>query len=363
MTQLIENKPPRCALIATLSHFCPSRRFVGRSFSSDITDIARSAVLTTSRNNARARSNREKTQLFTNGFCSSAIASPARYNVRVPIKLIAMDIDGTLLDSNHQLPAENARAIAAAAARGIDIMLVTGRRFDSARNVAAELDCDVHLIVSNGALIKSVAGGTEQRSLLPAATARRVLDATTEFRACSGVIFDRPSEAQVVFEKIDWNGPFIGDYLRKHKKHVAEIDPLTDCLNGEDPVEILFIAECGKVRRVMGMLEVLPEALEYTLALTEYERRDLSMLDVLRRGVTKGAALIEWARARGIARDEIMAVGDNWNDREMLAFAGLPVVMGNSIAELKSLGYAVTSTNDEAGLAAAIHKYAMAEKG
>jgi hydroxymethylpyrimidine pyrophosphatase-like HAD family hydrolase len=86
------------------------------------------------------------------------------------------------------------------------------------------------------------------------------------------------------------------------------------------------------------------------------------MLDVLRRGVTKGAALVEWARARGIARDEIMAVGDNWNDREMLAFAGLPVVMGNSVPELKSLGYAVTATNDEAGLADAIHKYAMAEK-
>jgi Cof subfamily protein (haloacid dehalogenase superfamily) len=292
----------------------------------------------------------------------TSVGEKARYNGAVPIKLIAMDIDGTLLDSKHALPPENARAIAEAARRGIEIMLVTGRRFDSARNVASELDCDVHLIVSNGALIKSAAGETEQRSLLPAATARRVLDATAEFRHFTGVIFDRPVEAQVVFERIDWNGPFIGDYLRKHRKHVAEIAPLTNCFNGEDPVEILFIAECAKVRRVMGVLEALPEAAEFTLALTEYEARDLSMLDVLRRGVTKGAALVEWARTRGIARAEIMAVGDNWNDREMLAFAGLPVVMGNSVAELKSLGYAITSTNDEAGLAAAIHKYAMAEE-
>jgi 5-amino-6-(5-phospho-D-ribitylamino)uracil phosphatase len=285
-----------------------------------------------------------------------------RYNRIVPIKLIAMDIDGTLLDSKHQLPPENARAIAEASARGIEIMLVTGRRFDSARNVAGELGCDVHLIVSNGALIKSARGETEQRSLLPAPTARRVLDATPEYRACSGVIFDRPREAQIVFEQVDWQGPFVGDYLRRHREHVAEIAPLADCLNGEDPVEILFIAECAKVRRVMSVLEAMPEAPEFTLALTEYEARDLSMLDVLRRGVTKGAALVEWARGRGIARDEIMAVGDNWNDREMLAFAGLPVVMGNSVAELKSLGYAITSTNDEGGLAAAIHKYAMAEE-
>ena len=280
----------------------------------------------------------------------------------VAIKLIAMDIDGTLLESQHQVPPENARAIAEASARGIEIMLVTGRRFDSARNVAGELECDVHLIVSNGALIKSAAGETEQRSLLPAPTARRVLDATPEYRDCSGVIFDRPREAQIVFEQIDWTGPFIGDYLRRHREHVAEIAPLTDCLNREDPVEILFIAECAKVRRVMSVLEALPEAPEFTLALTEYERTDLSMLDVLRRGVTKGAALVEWARGRGIAREEIMAVGDNWNDREMLAFAGVPVVMGNGVAELKLLGYPITSTNDEAGLAAAIHKYAMAEK-
>jgi len=273
-----------------------------------------------------------------------------------------MDIDGTLLDSQSRIPPQNAGAIAAAAARGIEIMLVTGRRFDSARNVAGELPCDVHLIVSNGALIKSVSGETEQRFLLPVLTARRVLEATPEFRACCGVIFDRPHEAQIVFEKIDWNGPFIGDYLRKHRKHVAEVSPLEECLNGEDPVEILFIAECAKVRRVMAILEALPEAPEFTLALTEYEHQNLSMLDVLRRGVTKGAALVEWARARGIARDEIMAVGDNWNDREMLAFAGLPVVMGNSVPELKSLGYAVTATNDEAGLADAIHRYAIAEK-
>ena len=69
----------------------------------------------------------------------------------------------------------------------------------------------------------------------------------------------------------------------------------------------------------------------------------------------------KWARRRGIARDEVMAVGDNWNDHEMLEFAGLPVVMGNSVPELKSRGWPVTLTNDEAGLAAAIRTYAFGE--
>jgi len=103
----------------------------------------------------------------------------------------------------------------------------------------------------------------------------------------------------------------------------------------------------------------LPIANEYTLALTEYESRDLSILDVLKRGVSKGSALAEWTKRRGIARDELMALGDNWNDREMLEFAGLPIVMGNAVPELKTLGWAVTLTNDESGVAEAIRKHVL----
>ncbi|MBZ5696437.1 MAG: Cof-type HAD-IIB family hydrolase [Acidobacteriia bacterium] len=277
----------------------------------------------------------------------------------MPVKLIAMDLDGTLLDSQSRLREENAAAITEAAARGIEIVIVTGRRFDSARAIAAELACDVHLIVSNGALIKSKSGETHQRQLLPATTAQRVLEATQEFRSCAGVIFDRPLANQVIFERVNWEGPFVGAYLRRHREHVGEVAPLTACLNGEDPVEVLFLAECEKIRRAMSALEALQATEEYTLALTEYPHRNLSMLDVLRRGVTKGAALAEWARRRGVRRDDVMAIGDNWNDREMLEFAGLPIVMGNAVPELKSQGWTVTLSNDEGGVADAIRKHAL----
>ena len=113
------------------------------------------------------------------------------------------------------------------------------------------------------------------------------------------------------------------------------------------------------MRAAKQALETIPIAGEYTLALTEYESRNLSILDVLRRGVTKGAALAEWVRRRGITRDQVMAVGDNWNDREMLEFAGLPVLMGNCIPELKSLGWVVTLSNDENGVAEAIRTFAL----
>ena len=277
----------------------------------------------------------------------------------MPIQLIAMDIDGTLLDSRSQLSAGNAEAIAEAAARGIEIMIVTGRRFNSAKLVAEELPCEVEFIVSNGALVKSKSGETHLRSLLPTDTARRVLHATEEFRPMSGVIFDRPAENQVIFERVDWDGPFVGPYLRRHRNQVAEVMPLANCLNGEDPVEVMFIGEYARIRAAKQRLEGLEFRSDYTLALTEYEQRGFSMLDVLCQGVTKGAALEEWARRRGIPRENVMAIGDNWSDREMLEYAGLPVVMGNSIPELKSLGWATTLSNDESGVAEAIRRHVL----
>ena len=284
-----------------------------------------------------------------------------RYNGAMPIKLIAMDIDGTLLDSHSALPRENLLAIQEAAARGIQIMLVTGRRFLSARQIAEGLGCDVELIVSNGALVKSMSGETHYRALLPSIAARQVMGLTREFREWTGVIFDRPAPPYVIFEKIDWEGPFVGPYLRKYREQVAEIEPLEDCLHGEDPVEVMFIGECGKIRQALRMLDPHRETFGFTLALTEYEHKGFSMLDALRPGVTKGAALAEWTRQRGIAPQDVMAIGDNWNDREMLEFAGVPVVMGNSVAELQSRGWAVTAPNDEAGVAEAIRTYALSD--
>jgi len=281
------------------------------------------------------------------------------YNGYMPIKLIAMDLDGTLLDSRGKLPEENARAIAEAAARGVGIVIVTGRRFHSARLSAAGLCCEVDFIASNGALIKSRSGETQYRRLLPAGVARRVLEATPEYRSCAGVIFDRPLERQVIFEKIDWNGAYVGPYLARHRQQVAEVQPLTECLDGDDPLEILYLSDCASIQCVAQRLSQLSLASEYTLAMTEYQARNLSMLDVLQRGVSKGEALAEWAARRGIARAEVMAIGDNWNDREMLQYAGLPVVMGNSVAALKEAGWETTLSNDDCGVAHAIRKHVL----
>ena len=100
---------------------------------------------------------------------------------------------------------------------------------------------------------------------------------------------------------------------------------------------------------------------EFRLAVTAYEQKDFAMIDVIPPGCSKGSTLAEWATLRGIAREEILAIGDNHNDLEMLSFAGIPVVMGNSVAELKTYGWHETGSNDENGVASAIEKFALRE--
>ncbi len=270
-----------------------------------------------------------------------------------------MDIDGTLLDSKAQLPAENLRAVVEAAGRGIEIVLVTGRRFDFALPIAQSIPCEVDLLVNNGALAKSKNGKTLMRSMLPRMTAREILETTLEYRDFAGVVFDRNDGARVILEKVDWDDPFRGGYFRRNREHIGICSPLTDCLVDEDPIQVMYTGNCRPMRDAMEKLETVAKTFGFAMSLTEYLERNLSVLDVLRSDVSKGSALRRWAELRSIKRESVMAIGDNWNDLEMLEFAGRPVVMGNSVAGLKERGWAVTGSNDQAGLADAIRTYAL----
>ncbi|MCL4524593.1 MAG: HAD-IIB family hydrolase [Acidobacteria bacterium] len=277
------------------------------------------------------------------------------------IRLIGIDIDGTLLDSIWQLPEANRKAIAEATSRGIEVALVTGRRFDFALPIAQQLGCPLTLIVNNGALIKSQDGTTHLRHLLPRDTARCVLAATIPFRDGAAVVFDRPRANQVVWEILDWEDPPRRAYLQRNLEFIAQVSPLEDCLT-EDPIQVMFTGPVNRLRQLDAQLRAWPEPGAFSLAFTEYESRNFAMVDVINAVCSKGAALAEWARVRGFARADVMAIGDNHNDREMLEFAGVPIVMGNSVPGLLQNGWHVTLSNDESGVAAAIEQFALARK-
>ena len=273
------------------------------------------------------------------------------------IRLLVLDIDGTLLDSSGVLPEANRLAVADAIDRGVEVALATGRRYDFARTIFEQLPSPLTLILSNGAMVKTRSGETLHRRLLPRAIAHEVLRRTPDQRASAAVVFDRPREGQVVFEAIDWEHPRHGPFFAANRPFLAESNPLEDCLS-EDPVQVMFTGGCASMRGLYDQLRRFSEG-RFSIALTEYQHRDFSLVDVIRAGVCKGTALQDWARARGYARDEVMAVGDNLNDVEMLEFAGTPVVMGNGVPELKARGWAETETNDNEGVARAIETFIL----
>jgi len=136
--------------------------------------------------------------------------------------------------------------------------------------------------------------------------------------------------------------------------------PLESCL-AEDPIQVMFSGPVEEMRKAEVLLREAPFAAEYGLAVTVYENKDFAMIDVLNPTSTKGVALAEWAALRGIAREDVLAIGDNHNDLEMLTYAGIPVVMSNGVDALKCFGWHQTSSNDEGGVAAAIEHFALRE--
>ena len=278
----------------------------------------------------------------------------------MPVRLIALDIDGTLLDSRWKLPEANRAAIAEASRRGIEVALVTGRRYDFAMPIARELDSPLTMIVSNGALVRTPDGKTHVRHMLALETARKVLHLTLPWREGVGVVFDRVHENQLMLEVIETDDPIRQAYYERNRQYIGCAKPLESCLT-EDPLQVMLSGKVAPMREAEATLRGVGFSDEYGLASTVYESRDFAMIDVIHPDCSKGAALAEWAAIRGYERGEVMAIGDNHNDLEMLTFAGVPVVMGNGVAELKNNGWYQTGTNDENGVAAAIERFALRE--
>ena len=275
-----------------------------------------------------------------------------------PVRLIAVDIDGTLLDAASRLPAANRQAIHAAVARGIDVVLATGRAFHHARPIAERLAAPVTLIVNNGALVKTPDGETLARRAVPRDLAGSLIAATRSVRDGAALIFDRPDDRQYVYERIDWSHPQRQWYYDRNRVHMTKVEPLETALD-DDPVQVAFTGGVADMRALAGRVRALPSAGALTVTLTEYEQRDFSLLDVTAQGCSKGTALEDWAARRGVPPAGIMAVGDNLNDLDMLELAGHPVVMGNAVAALKRRGWPLTAGHDEAGLARAIRERAL----
>ena len=269
------------------------------------------------------------------------------------IRLIASDIDGTLLNPQFQISSNDLAALRQAHDSGIEIVLVTGRRHTFALPIAQQLGFDLWLISSNGAVTRSLAGETFHRDLMPLEICRELVGSMQDFRGNTVLTFDNETKGAIVLEHLDDLNTSIRRWLEKNMAYIDFVAPIENALTS-DPVQAMF---CGSTARMVEALKTLKGSgmgNRVTVLRTEYPQRDLSMIDVLNAGCSKGHALERWAAHRGFQREEVMAIGDNHNDVEMLEFAGHPVIMGNACEELRARGWSVTLGNNACGVAAAL---------
>lgn len=270
------------------------------------------------------------------------------------LRLIAIDIDGTLLDKNFQVSERTRATLQRADAMGIEIALATGRRHMFAAPVAQALGFEVALISSNGAVTRSSSGELFYRDLLPLNAARELVEHMTEFRRNLVITYDGEETPTLLLETLDELNGSIRHWLERNKQHLRFVKPIESGLEG-DPIQAMF---CGTVERMGAAQKQLGKnkALlgRITALKTQYDERNLCLVDVLNKGCSKGAALERWAQSRGYEASDVMAIGDNYNDIEMLDYAGYSFIMGNAPEELRERGWEITLSNNENGVAVAV---------
>jgi len=283
--------------------------------------------------------------------------------------MIVVDIDGTLLSSpNSAISERNFRALREAEAAGIEIVIATGRRQAYAVPLIepARLKPETVFITSNGTVTRTLAGQRIDRFLLPVETARALCPALRPF-GTTVFTFDHDGPGELVLESVQALEGRVSMWVEANRPWIREVRPLERAFDGgEAPVQSMVCGPVEDMRRAEEWLVESELAGSIELHRTEYPSRDLTILDILPPGCSKGSALARLAKQRGLAREDVMAIGDNWNDLEMLEFAGRPVVVVNGAPDLVELArrrkWEIAPASDADGVAQIIEKM-LASRG
>lgn len=264
------------------------------------------------------------------------------------IKLLALDLDDTLLDSGLKIAPDCITAIQAARARGVRVTISTGRMYRSALPYAQQLEIDVPLITYQGAWVKN---SLTEEVLYYEPLGYELSKQIMEFFRGMGVHYHSYFNDELCMEQLSEEGNFYS-HLAGVKPHIVE-DLIIE-LNRNEAMKIMAITDNQKV--LLEMESELRSRFSQSLYIT---RSKPCYLEVMSRLASKANALQVIANHYGIDRKEVMAVGDSYNDIDMIEWAGLGVAMGNAFDPVKEAANFVTATNDEDGVAEAIRRFIL----
>jgi hydroxymethylpyrimidine pyrophosphatase-like HAD family hydrolase len=294
----------------------------------------------------------------------------------MPTRLIAIDLDGTLLNSDGRVSSRNLAALRFAEDSGAEVVIATGRRHCYAMRVLRDLHLptDSAVISSNGTVIRTIGSELLHRSHLPLQTAHWLCDHLVQYRNALMLTFDKvgssgeDTRGALVCEELDGLHVSIGRWMRANEPYIAQVANIEDALHADAPIQMMLAGPIARMAEAEARLLEhplvtavgAPEAPDAAITLhrTIYPEKDLSIVDILPAGSSKASAIEYLSAARGIPLADVLAIGDNWNDVPMLRVAGQTALMSNAPSDLKALahssGWIIAPTNDEDGVAVAI---------
>ncbi len=260
------------------------------------------------------------------------------------IKMVALDLDDTLLNSDIKISERNKKAIRACVEKGVHVTVATGRMFRAATPFARDLSLTLPIITYQGALVKTLDDQEILHHVIEKEMALHVIDFLKHYKMQVNVYM----ADELYMEKMD---EFGSRYVHLSKvKH--QITTFPDGMF-TPPTKILMAGDA----RVLD--EVQTEALQvFGKELTITKSKDY-FLEFGNVHSKKSLALDAVAKTLQIKPEEIMAIGDGMNDYDMLEYAGIGVAMGNAQQLLKEIASYVTDTNDQDGVAKALEKYIL----
>jgi Cof subfamily protein (haloacid dehalogenase superfamily) len=259
-------------------------------------------------------------------------------------KLIAIDLDDTLLRNDLTISDRTKRAIEAAMAKGTLVTFATGRMYRSALPYALDLGLDLPLITYQGALVKYADGRMVYHRPIELPIAQEVIEMGKQCGIHVNVYLD---DELYMEKETQWGK----DYATRVRVPINILD-LPAGLK-QDPTKILFLSEPEVLDGISQKLaEMFSEAINLT-------KSQATFLEISHPKATKGNALKELAASLKINREEVIAIGDNLNDLDMIRYAGCGVAIGNAVQALKEAADLVTNSNDDDGVAEVIEKLVL----
>lgn len=288
-------------------------------------------------------------------------------------KLVAIDLDGTLLNSLGEVSLNTRNALKNAKEKGIEIVLSSGRTIDSVKNLAIELGVDNYLISGNGAVVYDI---KEEKIIYDQFLTKEKILEIVKICEENSFYYNIYTETEIVTKSLSYNVLFYyNENLKKPEEKRTKINVVSDIeqyIKEYDKENFLKVTICEKDKYIFNsILRKINQIKDLDILETEFMSRkkvrngsefipiEYYYTEITNTNVNKWTALEFLMEKLNIKREEVVAIGDNMNDKEMVENAGLGIVMGNSNPQMKELANVVVSDNNSEGVCEAIEEFVL----